>query len=541
MAHHITPATQALSKAVLDALAVDLYKLRDYLIADEEHIGERLLEVHPENRASARNLLHYLSLRQYDIRPLQDRLSQVGLSSLSRVEPHVMIALERTLAMLALARQAGMPDFSDGPSPIGFRQGQQMLEQNAGRLLGPVGQRRKVRIMVTLPGSAAEEPDLIRKLLNAGMSMARINCAHDDQDCWAALVSHVHQAREDLGVSCRICMDLAGPKLRTGAEMIHAEDHRVFRGDWMLLLPAIDPGNPPPEPAEWLRRETELGQSQAISIKQDAENGHTALEPPLQWKAVITCEIPEIFRDTLCGEPIWFDDGLIGGEIVTAAEHGLAIRVTQAAPAGRKIKAEKGINLPGSNLRLKALSALDRENIPFVVKHADLIAMSFVNREEDVVDLLDALDQHHASALGLVLKIETRNGFMNLPQLLLRAMKRREVGAMIARGDLAVESGFVRLAEVQEEILRIAEAAHVPTIWATQVLENLAKTGLPSRAEVTDAAVGVRAEAVMLNKGPYILQAVQALEDILISMQRHQTKKRSWLPRWEAGHGPSLH
>ena len=127
------------------------------------------------------------------------------------------------------------------------------------------------------------------------------------------------------------------------------------------------------------------------------------------------------------------------------------------------------------------------------------------------------------------MKIETNAGFRNLPDLLLKVMTRRDVGVMIARGDLAVESGFVRLAEVQEEILRIAEAAHVPTIWATQVLENLAKTGLPSRAEVTDAAMGVRAEAVMLNKGKYILEAVEALENILLSMQPHQTKKRSWL------------
>ena len=104
--------------------------------------------------------------------------------------------------------------------------------------------------------------------------------------------------------------------------------------------------------------------------------------------------------------------------------------------------------------------------------------------------------------IGIVLKIETRRGFEELPQVLLAAMRSPVIGVMIARGDLAVECGYERLAELQEEILWVCEAAHVPVIWATQVLENLAKDGMPSRAEITDAAMGERAECVMLNKGP---------------------------------------
>jgi pyruvate kinase len=82
---------------------------------------------------------------------------------------------------------------------------------------------------------------------------------------------------------------------------------------------------------------------------------------------------------------------------------------------------------------------------------------------------------------------------------------------------------------VQEEILWLCEAAHVPVIWATQVLENLAKTGSPSRAEVTDAAMGVRAECVMLNKGPFVTDAVRFLSGVLERMQAHQHKKRTML------------
>ena len=106
-----------------------------------------------------------------------------------------------------------------------------------------------------------------------------------------------------------------------------------------------------------------------------------------------------------------------------------------------------------------------------------------------------------------------------------------KIGVMIARGDLAVECGWERLAEAQEEILWICEAAHVPVIWATQVLESLAKSGVPSRAEITDAAMGERAECVMLNKGPHLVEAVRVLDNILRRMEAHQSKKSARLRR----------
>jgi pyruvate kinase len=137
---------------------------------------------------------------------------------------------------------------------------------------------------------------------------------------------------------------------------------------------------------------------------------------------------------------------------------------------------------------------------------------------------------------AIVLKIETRLGFENLPDMLLTAMRSPSCGVMIARGDLAVECGFERLAEVQEEILWICEAAHVPVIWATQVLETLAQEGMPSRAEITDAAMGRRAECVMLNKGPYVVSAVRVLDDILRRMQAHQAKKRAKLRKLRLAH-----
>jgi len=117
---------------------------------------------------------------------------------------------------------------------------------------------------------------------------------------------------------------------------------------------------------------------------------------------------------------------------------------------------------------------------------------------------------------------------------LLTALRSRSVGVMIARGDLAVEVGFERLSEVQEQIMWACEAAHVPVIWATQVLDTLARTGRPSRAEVSDAAMSERAECVMLNKGPYITDAIETLDSILTRMRGHQDKKRSLLRQLNA-------
>ena len=239
--------------------------------------------------------------------------------------------------------------------------------------------------------------------------------------------------------------------------------------------------------------------------------------------------LPEIFDDAKAGEEIWFDDGAIGGVITRVTPDVIDVKITNARPNGSRLRGDKGINLPDSNLTLPALTGKDLEDLHFIAKHADLVGYSFVRSADDVQELQKNLALLGGEHLGIVLKIETRRAFEELANLLLMAMRSPAAGVMIARGDLAIECGWERLAEVQEEILWICEAAHMPVIWATQVLESLAKHGIPSRAEITDAAMGERAECVMLNKGPYILEAVRVLDDILQRMEKHQSKKRSML------------
>ncbi|TFD49143.1 pyruvate kinase [Cryobacterium frigoriphilum] len=246
----------------------------------------------------------------------------------------------------------------------------------------------------------------------------------------------------------------------------------------------------------------------------------------------IGCTLPAAFRDAQVGERVMLDDGKIGGVITAVATREVTVDVTSAGVDGTKLRAEKGINLPDTRLAISALTEHDVADLDFVRRHADIVNMSFVRSADDVRDLLDRLQG--SPEVGVVLKIETVAAFEALPQILLEAMRWQNVGVMIARGDLAVEAGFERLAEVQEEILWLCEAAHVPVIWATQVLDTLARTGLPSRAEVTDAAMAERAECVMLNKGPFIGEAITMLAGILGRMQGHTDKKRSLLRRLRA-------
>ena len=286
----------------------------------------------------------------------------------------------------------------------------------------------------------------------------------------------------------------------------------LFRGDLLDLVP----GEPGPD-----------------AVQRPAGRGPA--------RATIGCTLPEALAQVRKGQRIWFDDGHIGGIVRRCSARRVVVEITDAREGGEKLRADKGINLPDTDLELPALTAQDLQDLDAVARHADLVGLSFAQSAADIRTLREQLAARGAGDLGVILKIETRRGFEQLPQMLLAALAGPAAGVMIARGDLAVECGYERLAEVQEEILWACEAAHLPVVWATQVLETLASTGLPSRAEITDAAMGGRAECVMLNKGPHIVDAMRTLDDILRRMQSHQAKKRPLLRALKAWHLPAGH
>jgi pyruvate kinase len=281
-----------------------------------------------------------------------------------------------------------------------------------------------------------------------------------------------------------------------------------------------------------------LGQTLRL-VKQGLGHDATAGggRPQRGQPATVACTLPEVLSQVRVGDPVWFDDGRIGGVVRRQATAAVEVEITQARVGGEKLAGDKGINLPDTPLRMPALTAKDLDDLAVVARTADLVGLSFAQSADDVRRLRRRLVELGAGQLGVILKIETRRGFENLPEMLFAAMACPAAGVMIARGDLAVECGYERLAEVQEEMLWACEAAHMPVVWATQVLETLAKTGLHSRAEITDAAMGERAECVMLNKGPHILDAMRTLDDVLRRMQAHQSKKRPLLRALKAWAG----
>jgi pyruvate kinase len=468
--------------------------------------------------------------------------------------------------------------------------------------------------MVTLPSEAASDFLVVRQLVDAGMDVARINCAHDGAQEWVAMTENVRRAAKSVQRDVRILMDLGGPKIRTGEvlpgpavlKLRPQRDQygRVFRparlgivpngsgqelqgvdvaigvaGDWLerlkvgsqvdfsdargakrhLLIVKCDEFCAIGESLQtaYLTPETVLTihgadkkkKSSTLACQIEAPSGYLNLQQgdvlrltkggvghaaaaeddAIATSAQISCTLPQIINQARVGERIWFDDGRIGGVIQRALPDCLEVAITQAREGGEKLVGDKGINLPDSELDLPSLTDKDIDDLVVVAQYADLVGLSFVQKASDVHLLREHLHRLGRDDLGIVLKIETIRGFENLPGLMLAAMAGPSAGVMIARGDLAVECGYERLAEVQEEILWCAESAHMPVIWATQVLETLAKTGIPSRAEISDAGLGVRAECVMLNKGPYITDAIHTLDEILRRMGGHQAKKRPLL------------
>jgi len=444
---------------------------------------------HPAFRPSAENLLHYLTLRKNDLRPVQEALHNLGLSSLSNSESHTLFQVRAVLQWLRGA--AELPDF-DIVDPGSAKK---KIEEKSIRLFGQKEEvnaglpERLPYIMVTMD-SASADLDQMCRFLAEGMTVARINCAHDDEDTWAEMIKTLKKAMATTGKPCRIYMDLAGPKLRTGLPGKGREKGKIHLKDGQKVL-LVEPDF-------------------KASEKQ----------------RVISCSIKGIVSQLELGQKVLFDDGLISTVVEKIGKSGALLRVERVSGKKPYLKSSKGINFPDANLMIESLTADDRKALPFICRESDIVGYSFVRTVDDLKALQEALDQLSDAPPSIVIKVETPEAFRNLPHLLLQGMVKQSLGVMIARGDLAVEVGFERMSELQEEILWICEAAHVPVIWATQVLENLNKTGVATRSEATDAARSFMAECVMINKGTHTVEVIRMLKDILRRTGGHRIKRR---------------
>jgi pyruvate kinase len=539
----------------------ELASIRERTAEIESRHTDDLLAVHPELQDGAKNLVSYVASRQAE--------------------------------------------------SAGFEPRNPAADKHKSDLLGECPKDRDVSIMVTMPIEAATNKSLVAEMLDAGMNVARINCAREDEETWEAMIRNVRQASQIASKPCKLVMDLAGPKIRTGElqpgpRVIHLRPRRdpkgiiiaprrirlipedvIWHGTKAAVIPVPRECVEYAHPGDDIRFKDTRGKKRRFKVVDKDDKGLIVelykgayiatgtklrlrrnkegeklryrvselptIERPLLLRpgdtlvlhrdsipgapaiegddgdiiepAHISCRQPEVFEFVSVEDRISLNDGKISGIVRHVEPEHLEIEITKAKPTGGRLRADRGINFPDSDIQLPGLTAADKSNLEFIVRHADAVSLSFVRRPSDVLALQEELDRLGAPDIGLIIKIETKKGFKNLPKLLLTAMRRYPVAVMIARGDLAVECGWERLAELQEEILWICEAAQVPVIWATQVLEGKAKKGLPSRAEISDAAMSQRADCVMLNKGPHILAAIRMLDDILRRMQARQNKK----------------
>lgn len=281
-----------------------------------------------------------------------------------------------------------------------------------------------------------------------------------------------------------------------------------------------------------IEQELLLKEGDRLLLNKTKKEGHNAQYDEagnLLQPAEISCLEPDIFKDVHANEKVIFDDGEIEGIIKANAGDHLDIEITHTKGKSSKLGQHKGINFPDSDIQPKSLMPKDLEDLDFICRHADIVNMSFVRSPHNVYQLQEELQKRNENHPGIMLKIETRQGINNLPWILLAAMRRYPAGIMIARGDLAVEVGWEKMARLQQEILWLCNAAHIPVVWATQVLEGMAKKGIPSRAELTDAAMSQKADCVMLNKGDYIIKTIEMLNNILKRMEDQEMKSSTIL------------
>ncbi len=474
-------------------------------LLNKEFIAKQVAEMaDPSYRLSAMNLVRYITLRNQDLRNVHDNLSEAGISSLRSCEGYVMQNVTSVLRLVKLINgESWNPQ--EEVETIGYKASKKLLKRHTKQLFETKKRNRDTKIMVTVPREAAFDPDIIRQLIVQGMEVARINLCQGSPVEWLMLIDHIREQSVILGLDCKIYMDLSGPKFKVGKIKIRKGSKKIKdfiklkKGDHLVLS----------------------SKSFTTQDIRKGNKGETLRNPK------VSVSNTAIIEETKIGDIILFDNGLIESRVIKKRKDELEVIIITQSDKGVKLLSEATINLPDTKLHVASLTKQDKIQLPLVMEHADIIGYPYVRTVEDIKVLYTELDKYERNDIGIIIKIENEQAFENLPKLLLEAMKRPRIGIMIARGNLAVEIGADRIAEVQDQIMWICEAAHIPVIWATQVLENLTSTGTATRAEITDAAKSARAECVMLNSGPHIIEAVTMLSKILEKMEGHTSKKKS--------------
>lgn len=328
---------------------------------------------------------------------------------------------------------------------------------------------KKTKIICSI-GPSSTAPEVMSKMVEVGMNVARINFSHATMEERVAVVESVHKVREMTKKNVAILYDTKGPEFRSG--MLENDEITLVEGKTIRLV-----------------KETVLGNEERISVNH-----------------------PQAIDNLKVGSIVLLENGLMKIEVISVEEDGVTCKIINGGVLGNK----KSLNAPGVKLDIPFISDIDREDIIYACEHeGDYLALSFVSCMEDVLEAREILKQCNREDMKIISKIESTTGVENLDSII-------DVsdGIMVARGDLGVEVPMQQLPRYQKEMIQRCREKGKIVVVATEMLESMKKSARPTRAEVSDVANAVLdgTDAVMLSGettvGKFPVEVVRYMAEI---------------------------
>ena len=336
---------------------------------------------------------------------------------------------------------------------------------------------KKTKVVCTM-GPNTNDRELLKKLIENGMDVARFNFSHGDHEEQKSRMDLLKELRQELNTNTAILLDTKGPEIRTG----------VLKGGKRIMLKAGEQFTLTTEEIE--------GDESKVSITYEG-----------------------LVQDVDAGRVILIDDGLIELKVVGKSEKEIFCEVINGGELGER----KGVNVPNVAVRLPAITEKDKDDIRFGVEQGiDFIAASFVRNAECVLEIKAYLKELGAPYVPIIAKVENAEGIKNIDEII-----RAADGVMVARGDLGVEIPAEEVPYLQKMIIQKCNMNFKAVITATQMLDSMMRNPRPTRAEVTDVANAVYdgTDAVMLSgetaQGKYPLEALQMMVHIIQNTEQH--------------------
>lgn len=335
---------------------------------------------------------------------------------------------------------------------------------------------RKTKIVCTI-GPATREVETLKKLILAGMNVARINFSHGNYEDQKVYIENVKKAREELNVPVALLLDTQGPEIRTG--VLEQMPVKLKANDIFTLV-----------------NEDIIGNNEKVSVT-----------------------YKDLYKDIEIGTQILIDDGKIELEVIEIKDKDVVCKVTNGGMLGNR----KSINLPGTHVNLPSLKEKDIQDLKDgCMADFDFIAASFVRSAEDVKSIRKVLDENGGKNIQIISKIENQEGIDNLDEII-----ELSDGIMVARGDLGVEIPYYEVPIMQKKFIQKCNNAGKMVITATQMLDSMTENPNPTRAEISDVANAIFdvTGAIMLSgesaMGKYPVKCVETMNEIATAVEQN--------------------